>query len=245
MSVVLRKTANPYEIDEVASHYASLGYEGTYLLAARDIPAIIGAYGVTGSCLDFACGSGRSSRFLKSLGLSVTGVDISKPMLQAALATDPDGTYLQIKDGDLTVLAGKTYDLIYAAFPFEYISSLNWLIHNFIQLGNHLKDDAILIVIASTPELYKHEWVSFTSAGFERNLDAGAGDPVTIIFRTAPDRPVIETLWTDASYREVFGSARLSLLETRRPLGYQGDGENWISEASIAPFVIYVLAPRR
>ena len=45
--------------------------------------------------LDLGCGSGEHTRFLKSLGFEVTGVDVSLSQLEAARAADPDGLYLQ------------------------------------------------------------------------------------------------------------------------------------------------------
>ncbi len=45
--------------------------------------------------LDLGCGSGEHTRFLKSLGFEVTGVDASLSQLEAARAADPKGLYLQ------------------------------------------------------------------------------------------------------------------------------------------------------
>jgi trans-aconitate methyltransferase len=54
-----------------------------------------------GKALDFACGCGRSTRFLKTLGFGTTGVDMSAAMLANARRRDPGGNYLQVDDGDL------------------------------------------------------------------------------------------------------------------------------------------------
>ena len=40
--------------------------------------------------LDYGCGAGRSSRFLKKLGYGVTGVDISSSLLDVASQKDSD-----------------------------------------------------------------------------------------------------------------------------------------------------------
>jgi glycine/sarcosine N-methyltransferase len=45
--------------------------------------------------LDLGCGSGEHTRFLKSLGFEVTGVDASLSQLEAARTADPEGLYLQ------------------------------------------------------------------------------------------------------------------------------------------------------
>lgn len=65
-----------------------LSFPATYYLAYRDLPAIISQYvaqHVSGrEALDFGCGAGRSTRFLKKLGFNAVGIDISSSMIQVA-----------------------------------------------------------------------------------------------------------------------------------------------------------------
>jgi hypothetical protein len=56
-------------------------------------------------------------------------------------------------------------------------------------------------------------------------------------------RPVEDILWTDEGYREVYERAGVRPIKTYRPLGSQGEAHTWVSEARIAPWVIYVLEP--
>ncbi len=66
---------NVYEDAERARAYADLGFPGTYDLAFRDIPALISKH-VTGSrARDFGCGTGRSTRFLRDLGMTAIGIE--------------------------------------------------------------------------------------------------------------------------------------------------------------------------
>ena len=88
-----RAYRNVYEDQARARAYATLQFPGTYSLAFRDLPHLIRQYGSNRQALDFGCGTGRSSRFLRDLGLDVTGVDISEAMLDQARALDPAGDY--------------------------------------------------------------------------------------------------------------------------------------------------------
>lgn len=76
-----------------AEAYARLEFPGTYYLAYRDLPALIGAASPGATALDFGCGAGRSSRFLRTLGYTVTGVDVSAEMLSQARRLDARGDY--------------------------------------------------------------------------------------------------------------------------------------------------------
>src|ERR1035438_1060461 len=69
--------ANCYEDGARAQAYATLEFKNTYHLAYRNIPAILGEHVRGRKSLDFGCGTGRSTRFLRQLGLEVTGAQNS------------------------------------------------------------------------------------------------------------------------------------------------------------------------
>jgi hypothetical protein len=54
-------------------------------------------------------------------------------------------------------------------------------------------------------------------------------------------RPVEDILWTDDDYQTVYQRAGLMPLQTCRPLAKHGEAFHWVSETTIAPWVIYVL----
>ena len=54
-------------------------------------------------------------------------------------------------------------------------------------------------------------------------------------------RPVVDILWTDDSYSETFRQAQLTTIKTFRPLASDSEPYDWVSETTIAPWVIYVL----
>jgi hypothetical protein len=98
-----------------------------------------------------------------------------------------------------------------------------------------------LILLGSTPEIYTHEWASFTTTAFPENLTAASGEPVRIVTKDVSDgRPVVDLVWFDRDYRNQFREAGLELIEEHRPLGRSDEAQHWISEMAIAPWVIYV-----
>ncbi len=67
--------SNVYADRQRAASYAKLDFPGTYYLAFRDLPTIIGSVPSGATALDFGCGAGRSTRFLRRLGFDVVGMD--------------------------------------------------------------------------------------------------------------------------------------------------------------------------
>ena len=113
--------SNAYEDAERASAYAQLEFAGTYCLAFRDLPGLFEAHVQGTRALDFGCGAGRSTRFLKRLGFQTVGVDISPAMLELARSVDPDGDYRLITDDNTLAGLPGPFDLILAAYPFDNI----------------------------------------------------------------------------------------------------------------------------
>ena len=65
---------NVYDDEQRANVYAELGFPSTYYLAFRDLPTIFTEHVRGRRALDFGCGTGRSTRFLRGLGFEVFGL---------------------------------------------------------------------------------------------------------------------------------------------------------------------------
>jgi len=234
---------NVYEDDERARAYAKLEFPGSYYLAYRDLPSLLNRHGRGKRALDFGCGTGRSTRFLRALGYDVVGVDISERMLARARELDPVGDYRIVPDGDLSSLPPSTFDAVLSAFTFDNVPTLERKISLFRGLRGLLADDGRIVNLVSAPEIYVHEWASFSTRDFPENRRAGRGDTVRIVMLDVEDRrPVEDVLWRDEDYREVYASAGLLLVEAHRPLGREEEPYAWVSETTVAPWTIYVLA---
>jgi ubiquinone/menaquinone biosynthesis C-methylase UbiE len=233
---------NTYEDDAYAAAYAKLEFPGTYYLAFRDLPAIFAAHVVGKKALDFGCGTGRSTRFLRNLGFDAVGVDIAEEMVRLAHSIDPRGDYRLVADGDLSAVADGGFDLVMSAFPFDNIPTAARKVMLFTELARVLKPRGRLVNLVSSPEIYWHEWASFSTKDYPENRQAECGDQVRIINTALEDkRPAIDIIWPDEDYREVYRKAGLRVIEVYRPLGREDEPYQWVNETSIAPWVIYVL----
>ncbi|MGD8718036.1 MAG: class I SAM-dependent methyltransferase [Candidatus Zixiibacteriota bacterium] len=234
--------ANVYDDHVRADAYDRLEFPGTYYLAFRDLPALIEKYVQGRRALDFGCGTGRSTRFLRDLGFDAVGVDIAEPMLARARERDAGGEYLLLPDGDLGGLPDGAFDLIQAAFTFDNIPTMERKVSLFAALGRLLAPGGCILNVVSSPEIYVHEWASFSTKDFPENRNAASGDKVLIVMLDVDDgRPVEDIIWTDEAYAETYRRAGLEAVEVLRPLADGTEPYAWVSEAEVAPWVVYVL----
>ena len=232
---------NCYEDASRAQAYASLEFANTYYLAYRDLPAIIAEHVNGRNALDFGCGTGRFSRFPKKIGLDVVGVDISEDMLLAARAADPAGDYRHVPGDDLREFRDGSFDLVLSAFTFDNIPAAA-KIGIFSDLQRLLKPNGVILNLVSSPEIYLHEWASFSAKDFPENSAAQSGDVVRIVVTDHEDRrPVEDILCTDEAYQILFRDAALQTRATFKPLAAGDESYEWVNETKIAPWVIYVL----
>lgn len=234
--------SNVYEDAKRAEAYSKLQFPGTYYLAYRDLPKIISKQVKGRKAVDFGCGAGRSTSFLRKLGFEAVGIDISEDMIKKAKELDPVGDYRLVPEADFSQFKEGVYDLVLSVFTFDNIPTMDKKIKNFQGLGRLMKTEGRLVSVVSSPEIYTHEWASFSTKDFPENKRAMSGDEVRIIQTDTEDkRPIIDIAWTDKSYRDVYKKSGLQMVKTYKPLAKNIEPYKWINETRIAPWVIYVL----
>jgi len=97
----------------------------------------------------------------------------------------------------------------------------------------------------STPELYTNEWASFSTKDFPENWHAKSGDIVRDIMLDVEDkRPVKDIFWTVEDYYKLFDKAGLSVEFMYKPLGKIDEPYKWVSDLTIAPWMIFVVTKK-
>jgi SAM-dependent methyltransferase len=233
---------NVYDDADRAEAYAKLEFPGTYYLAYRDLPRIIATHVGGTRAVDFGCGTGRSTRFLRQLGFEVVGVDIAPGMIRKARQMDPGGDYRVIEDGAVGPLEAGGFNLVLSAFSFDNIPGMDTKVRILRALKGLLADGGCIVNLVSAPEIYVHEWASFSTKDFPENATAKSGERVKIIITATDDsRPVEDIVWSDEDYARAYESAGLEAVSVDKPLAGGTEPYRWINETRIAPWVIYAL----
>jgi SAM-dependent methyltransferase len=232
---------NVYDDAARADSYSRLEFPGTYYLAYRDLPQILARHVAGRRAVDFGCGAGRSTRFLRRLGFEAVGVDVSADMVRKAREIDPEGDYRLVEPARLAGLADGAWDLVLSAFTFDNIPQPEKVAH-FRDLARLLAPAGRIVSLVSTPQIYTHEWASFSTRDYPGNRDATSGDVVRIVMTDVVDRrPVEDVVCTKASYLEIYREAGLDAVASYEPLGRADEPFAWVNETRVAPWRIDVL----
>ncbi len=222
---------------EYAEKYARLKVTGTQYLAFRDIPELVRKHVSGTRTLDYGCGVGKSSSFLKSLGLRVKGVDINPQMIDYTKNVYPDIEYEVIESAKIPGPDGS-YDFVFASWVLMEIGNKEEL-HNIVrEIGRVLRPMGTFMTVVRNEDSYNTDWLS-ENTEFEENKNLHSGSIVKMLFKEI-NLSLYDYFWSDQDYREVIKDAGLSLVDIHRPIGRDDDGYAWKTEKIKSPCTIYV-----
>ncbi len=101
--------------------------------------------------LDFGCGSGGFCKKLDNLGFDVTGIDISKKMIDSARKNLPEDVTLITGDSS-SLKSQNQFDLITSIQVFQFIENIE---KTFKNLNNHLNENGLIIFAVFNPKFVK------------------------------------------------------------------------------------------
>jgi SAM-dependent methyltransferase len=221
---------------EGAEIYGSLGIEGTtYEIGYDRVRESLGD-GITGKVfLDFGCGAGRSTAFLKALGAGlVYGVDHNPSMLDRAVATKLDGAeFLLI--ADTIPLPDEAVDGAISLTVFVEIRTITAMSAVCTEVARVLRRGSPFILMSVSPMAFGHKFRSF---GYLTTEPLQSGSITTTIV-TAPGGQISidDTYWTEEDYRGALVQAGFTVgaVDYPRPR----DPSAWSTdEAAVPPFIV-------
>jgi SAM-dependent methyltransferase len=220
--------------DDQASLYSASEFQNTYYLGYREIPGILKRFARGTNALDYGCGTGRSSRFLKKLGFEVVGVDISEAMLKLAQIEDPKGEYHLISSANIGDLA-EAFDLVFSCFVFLTVSSKAELRAIFKEIYRVLKPGGIFNFVTASKYLYIKKYISYDLSPIE-SLSSGQKILVTLKDLGLSFQ---NYFWSDEDYRDLLKQAGFELMHYEMPIAGPSEKDKWLDESVFGPYVIY------
>ena len=199
---------------------------GTGKLAFRELPEILSNHVTGNNVLDYGCGFGRSTRFLKSIGFDVIGTDISESLLKSAKDSDPIGEYYLIEEFNKKHQE-TNFDLILLSFVLIELNNKDKIIELLSGLHKHCKKNTKICVISPSENLYKNN----------------SADAVSLYLKQF-DTFIHDYYWTKKDYLDFFQSSEFTVEDIYSPKANDSDDIDWVTERKLAPFDIYVLSPK-
>lgn len=220
-----------------SKQYAQFKISGTAYLAFKNIPSLISRFASGEKTLDYGCGTGRSSRFLKQCGLDVDGVDTSSDMIKQAQALDNSIPYELIQSGQLS-RKPCSYDLVCSSLVLFKVSSMQELTIIFNEIYRVLKENGIFILTTASEHMYQNQWLSL-DANYKQNKHLKSGSIAKITLKDIK-LTVLDYYWTHHDYLEVAKTASFQYLLKDEPLADGSEGYEWKDELYKSPYATYI-----
>ena len=216
--------------------YSTLGLEGTtYEIGYDRVRELLGD-GVTGRVfLDFGCGAGRSTAFLRALGArGVYGVDHDQNMIDLALAAGLDGVEFSLIAGTVP-LPDESVDGAVSLNVFIEIRTVDAMRRVCGEVARVLRRGSMFIVMSASPAAFGH---TFRSFGYPASEDLRSGSLVKCVV-TAPGGQfsIDDTYWAEEDYRDALLEAGFTVTAIDYP--HPQDPSGWSTdEAAVPPFIV-------
>ena len=223
-----------------ASIFAKHDWDGTQIIAHRTLEPLLKKYLAQGEqAIDIGTGTGRSRKFLESIGFNADGTDIDENMLRTAMINDRHKThrYFLMRDNHIPHSCGQ-YHLAFSSMVVLEIPDAVAMQQYFAEAHRVLRSTGTFVLLTVNDDFYQHDWLSINT-DFPENINPKVGDRLRIKLKDI-DLELYDYYWTKAHYKDFASKAGFSLVEELCPKGNDNDGINWISEKTFAPFAILV-----
>jgi ubiquinone/menaquinone biosynthesis C-methylase UbiE len=228
----LSKTANQAQsyVQTAECAYRYLGY--------RDLPLLIKKYAKGSIALDYGSGTGISTHFLASNGLSAFGVDTDIEMIKQAQKNYPGIDFSLLENGLLPV-ESESCDVVFSSFVLFELSSKDAIRSYLEEAKRVLKKTGVFLIVTGSDSMYKKKWRVFHNDYDEnKNLKSGGSAKVMV---PELNLEFLDYYWTENDYTDLFAESGLHISHTHYPLGKEDEPYEWRNELHHSPFVIFAL----
>jgi ubiquinone/menaquinone biosynthesis C-methylase UbiE len=186
--------------------------------------------------LDYGCGSGNFSRYLRDNGAYVTGIDVSAGMIEVAKRIYPGNIgYYRIDSGDLGFSADSVFDHAVANFVLCAIQDDDEIRKIIRELYRVLKPGGKFIVMNSNWE--KSNGKEFVSFRLEYCENLSRGQRINAITKSNPPIVFEDYFRSIETYVRFLTDAGFTVDGVDEPLA-TGTGARWIDELIFPPYYI-------
>jgi len=171
--------------------------------------------------------------------LDVVGVDINQDMLEQAISRDSSTSYYHIQSEQLP-FEDESFDIVFSSFVFLEISTKKEIEKIFLEMMRVLRRDGVIIVITSSMDVYKGNWIGFNYDFPENKRDIQSGETFKLQFQ-GTEIILYDYLWTDEDYMQILDHLGKRIVEHHKPLGYDTDPFEWLDEKKVSPVAVYII----
>lgn len=218
-----------------AEIYATLGItDTTYEIGFAEVARLLGDVNGT-TFLDFGCGAGRSSAFLRSLGVAqVYGVDHDHNMIAAANSHSIIGLEFVLIDNYIP-LPDNSMDGAISTSVFVELRTLEQMQRVCADIARVLKPRGLFVIMSTSPLAFTKCFKSFRYSACPP-LNSGSIVNCTISCNQG-EFTIQDTYWQESDYRTVLGASGLAVEEVTYPTAV--NNTLWkTDEVDTAPFIV-------
>lgn len=188
------------------------------------------------SVLDYGCGSGTFSRYLREQGADVTGVDTSRNMIRIAKQSEPnDIVYRQIHSGNIDFLTDTSFDAAVTNFVLCTLSSRKKIKMIMESIHRVLRKNGRFIIMNANWE--KSNGREFVSYKLEYCNNLHSGQQITPLIKSDPPIILKDYYWSKEDYLELLEESGFQFQDSDEPLGL-GNDFSWLDEKKFPPYII-------
>lgn len=188
--------------------------------------------------LDFGCGTGKFSRFLRDHGAKVVGVDLSKKMIEEAIKQDSRGIeYHKINSAGKMSFSQESFDAAVVNFVFCTYSSKAKIVRALKEIRKLLKKDGLVVLL--NPNGDKSNGREFISFKFNLTKNLKSGKKVNIILKSEKPIEIEDYYWSKEEYLSMLEQAHFRIVAIQEPTANDSKYK-WIDEKNYPPFLIIV-----